>query len=273
MILINGKPDNRINVQDRGLQYGDGVFETIAFRNDIAEFLSAHLHRLTLGCERLKIQLDASALQQELNDLIAELSTDQVIKIIITRGEGGRGYRITADMQATRILSTHPMPVYPESNQQIGIQLFVCSHRLSINPALAGIKHMNRLEQVLARSEWQDEQFAEGLMFDTEGRLVEGTMSNVFLVDNGVLKTPKLDNAGICGIMREKIINLAVSLGIQCDMVDITQNDLLKADEMFVCNSLIGIWPVRMIPALQKTFTERQVTDVLLSALKGMDRK
>ncbi len=272
MILINGEPDNRINVQDRGVQYGDGVFESIAFRNGTAEFLQAHLQRLMLGCERLKIQLDLPTLQRELDNLLAELQADQVIKIIITRGEGGRGYRFAPEMHATRILSTHPMPVYPESYDQHGIELFVCSYRLSINPALAGIKHLNRLEQVLARSEWQDEQFAEGLMFDTQGRLIEGTMSNVFIVNNGALKTPKLDNAGICGIMREKIINLAGDLGIRCDIVEISQNDLLNADEMFVCNSLIGIWPVRAIPALQKTFSRRQLSDALLLAQKNMNR-
>lgn len=272
MILINGKPDNRINVQDRGVQYGDGVFETIAFRNGSAEFLQAHLQRLTEGCERLKIQLDLAALRQELAQLLSELTADQVIKIIITRGEGGRGYRFAPDMQATRILSTHAMPVYPESYYQHGIELFVCSYRLSLNPTLAGIKHLNRLEQVLARSEWQDAQFAEGLMFDTHGRLIEGTMSNVFLVDNGVLKTPKLDNAGICGIMREKIIHLADDLGIHCDIVEISQNDLLNADELFVCNSLIGIWPVRAIPALQKTFSRRQLSDAVLLAHKSMNR-
>ncbi|MCX4188651.1 aminodeoxychorismate lyase [Methylophaga sp. OBS4] len=247
MILINGQPENRINVSDRGLQYGDGLFETIAYRNGELELIEAHLQRLMLGCQRLNIPFtELDLLKAELVMLCAQTAEDSVIKIMLTRGEGGRGYFAAADIKPTRIVAAYPLPVYPQANQS-GITVCICKHRLGINPTLAGIKHMNRLEQVLARSEWQDDTATEGLMLDINDKLIEGTMSNLFLVKQGRLFTPELHNCGIEGVMRARVIKIAQTLNISVYQQTLILNDLQQADEVFLTNSLIGIWPVTKV--------------------------
>lgn len=246
MILVDGKPDNRISVSDRGLQYGDGVFETVAYRNGNAEFLEAHLSRLSLGCQRLNIPFQQQIqLQQELTVVFKELAdTDAVIKIIISRGSGGRAYLADASIKPTRIISTHPLPSYPENHQQTGITAIFCQQRLSENTSLAGIKHLNRLEQVLARNEWHDPAIAEGIMLDQHDHIIEGTMSNLFIVKAGQLVTAELSKSGVAGIIRAQIMELANANNIDCKESMLTKSALSNADEVFVCNSIIGLWPV-----------------------------
>lgn len=271
MILINGQPENRINVADRGLQYGDGLFETIAYRNGRLEFLSDHLSRLKEGCNRLNIAF--SSVQQqfllsEIDTVCQQLNGDAVIKLMVTRGTGGRGYRYQAEMPTTRIISSHAMPVYPDANVS-GITVRICQQRLAINPSLAGIKHLNRLEQILARNEWQDNMIAEGLMLDYQERLIEGTMSNVFLVQNKELFTAELSSSGIAGIMRKQLISIADDLNIPLHITTLTIDDLKSAEEIFVCNSLIGIWPVIRISDLNVDFSHGPLTQTLQNALNS----
>ena len=246
MILVNGQPESRIDISDRGLQYGDGLFETIAYRNGIAEFQDPHLARLALGCERLSIPFHQfEELGRELTSVCQYLATnDAVIKIIVTRGSGGRGYLADSTIEPTRIISTSPFPIHPEDFKTTGVALRCCQQILSENSSLAGIKHLNRLEQVLARNEWNDPSIAEGLMFDSHGNLIEGTMSNVFFVKSGSLFTPDLTNAGISGIVRAEIIRLAQEDGLTVEETIINKSELAEADEIFICNSVIGIWPV-----------------------------
>lgn len=273
MILINGHPENRIDIADRGLQYGDGLFETIAYRNGQLEYFSQHISRLLEGCKRLKIAFPDTlqqALKTDIDIICHQLTHDAVIKIIITRGSGGRGYRYQSTMQTTRIVSTHAMPVYPAINNS-GISVRICQQRLSINPSLAGIKHLNRLEQVLARNEWQDEQIAEGLMFDYQDHLIEGTMSNVFLVQNNELWTAELSNAGIAGIMRQTLIEIAGRLELPLHTTSLILDNLKQADEVFICNSLIGIWPVTHITDLDLDLCYGPVTQKLQNALNSLN--
>ncbi len=272
MILINGQPDNRIPVTDRGLQYGDGLFETLAFRQGKLEFLNAHLQRLMRGCERLSIAFsDRDKLEVELATLCAQTAEDSVIKIMITRGSGGRGYKAPVEAEPLRIISSHPMPNYPESCEQ-GITVRLCEHRLGINPALAGIKHLNRLEQVLARSEWDDDNIREGLMLDINDKLVEGTMSNLFLIQNGRLITPAIDENGIVGIMRAEVIKLARSLDIPVTEKALTLTDLQQADEVFLTNSIIEIWPVTRLLNPEQQWSHGMLTHRLQSELKQAQR-
>jgi len=272
MILINGRAENRIEITDRGLQYGDGLFETLPYRNGYLEYLDAHLKRLTLGCERLSIPF------QHLDLLITELETfchtlidDFVIKIIITRGSGGRGY-FANNIEPTRIISSHPFPTYPDTYSQLGVSVRLCKHKLSENPILAGIKHLNRLDQVIARNEWDDTTIAEGLMFDQQNNLIEATMSNIFIVKSGQLLTPLLTTSGIVGVMRAEIIRLAIEHDIPVKEVVLTQKDLLNADEVFVCNSVNGLWPVNFITDTQHTYPVGSVTklcqDLIMQAQK-----
>ena len=273
MILVNGQPENRLNVLDRGLQYGDGLFETMAFRHGQIEFLTAHLLRLSRGCDRLKIstQYLDGLLKTEIEQVCDDLVDDAVIKIIITRGQGGRGYRIQADNPASRIISTHVMPNYPQKYQQ-GIRVRLCQQTLSENTTLAGIKHLNRLEQVLARSEWDDDEISEGLMFNTQQQLIEGTMSNVFIVKDGQLLTPELKLSGVAGIMREQIMNCAQQAGIAVVETVLTEIDLKNADEIFLSNSIIDIWPIIEIDGFS-SYTHGDITKQIQNLVTNLIRQ
>ena len=252
MILVNGKHGDLLSVTDRGLAYGDGLFETIAVHGGKPQLLDLHWQRLAQGCDRLRIPMpDLSCLQQDLDILLADAATSNasgcVIKVIITRGSGGRGYRIPDEIEVTRIAMRMDWP-YGDDTQADGIQCIVCNTRLSPQPALAGVKHLNRLEQVLARSEWTDDKIAEGLMLCNRGNIIEGTMSNVFFVNrDSVLMTPDLSACGIAGVKRENVLRLAKEAGMQVVISDIDQSRLAEFDEVFVTNSLIGIWPVTAI--------------------------
>ena len=243
-VLVNGKPNDRVPTSDRGLLYGDGVFETIAVRKGQLHFWSEHLRRLQSGCERLGIEsVDETQLMGECRSLMRP-SQQAVIKVIITRGSGGRGYRLPEQIRPTRIVQLHEWPGYPASCTERGIKTRICRTRLGHNASLAGIKHLNRLEQVLARQEWNDPNIMEGLMLDSGGDLVEGTMSNLFMVKDGVLMTPDLQFCGVAGIMRARVLEMAAASSIEARVQRLDQSALLQADEVFVCNSLMGIWPV-----------------------------
>ncbi len=247
MFLVNGNPENRLEISDRGLQYGDGLFETIAYQHQQPQHLIAHLERLAIGCQRLAIPCPSFDLF--IND-IDQLALDQnpaVVKIIVTRGCGGRGYRQPDSIQPTRIISQHPFPDYPVSYIQQGIAAFFCKTRLSINPLLAGMKHLNRLEQVLARAEWSDSTFQEGIMMDSLDRVIEGTMSNLFFIKQSILYTAPLRDSGVAGIMRALVIQYAQAHQIKIQEVYYDRAQLLAADEIFVTNSIIGIWPVSLL--------------------------
>ena len=242
---VDGLPaDGLSSLKDRGLAYGDGVFETIAVKAGQPLLLDLHLQRLALGCSRLAITADQALIRSELLGY-AHAMGEGVLKLILTRGDSSRGYGASPEAQPRRILQASPMAAYPEANALQGIQLFPCATRLSEQPLLAGLKHLNRLEQVLARSEWQDSAYAEGLMCDTSGRVIEGVFSNLFAVRDGMLFTADLKRCGVAGVMRAALLAEAERKLIPTQVIDISLEHLQKADEVFVCNSVYGIWPVR----------------------------
>jgi len=246
-ILINGQSADSISVLDRGLQYGDGLFETMAVIDGACPFWDAHMQRLQQGCQRLQLPVpDRTLLQAEAQALVQH-EKRAVLKLILSRGEGGRGYRYPDPVQPNRIFMRHPWPDYPQQNEREGVQVRFCNITLARQPALAGLKHLNRLEQVLARNEWQDAQIAEGLMLDENGNVIEGTMSNLFMVQNAILYAPDLSACGVAGIMRQTILELARNAGMTVRLTNITKDHLCEADEIFLTNSLIGIWPVNRI--------------------------
>ncbi len=251
MILINGESKGHIDITDRGFQYGDGLFETLEVIDGHIVFLQRHLERLHSGCLRLHIPFpDVQLIGFEARQLCRSLSAKRaVLKIIVTRGSGGRGYRQPDVIQATRALSLHPYPDYPASYSKQGIVARFCTTRLGLNPALAGIKHLNRLEQVMARSEWTGAAIQEGLMLDINDYVIEGTMTNLFYIKNNSLYTAILSQAGVDGIIRNIIIALSVEQGLPVVEHVFTRDQLLSADEVFVCNSIIGIWPIKQIEA------------------------
>ena len=247
--LVNGLPGSLVSVHDRGLQFGDGVFETLAVQAGAPLYLEAHLRRLEAGCKHLHIACPARALlAQEASRLCADAQSG-VLKIIVTRGSGGRGYQAPDSIPANRILTLHERPVYPPSFYREGIATFVCRRQLGDMPELAGIKHLNRLEQVLLRREVAATPYPEGVVTDQRGNVIEGTMSNLFMLKHGKLLTPDLSRAGIAGVVRGAIIERCEAAGISTGTRDIKLDELYEADEVFYCNSVIGIWPVKSIGA------------------------
>jgi len=250
MMLINGESQSHIPISDRGFQYGDGLFETIEVFNGRLLFIEQHLKRLTVSCEKLRIPPpNPQQLLDEAQSLIQN-SDNAVLKIIITRGSGGRGYKMPDVIQPTRVLSLHPFPEYPLTFQQ-GVRVIFCQQRLGLNPILAGLKHLNRLEQILARAEWHTADIQEGLLLDLNGFCIEGTMSNVFFVKNTILYTPTLHQAGVAGIMRDFVLQTAAALEIKVVQGQFLPEQFYAADELFLSNSVIGIWPIKQ---LEQTF-------------------
>jgi 4-amino-4-deoxychorismate lyase len=243
-ILVDGKPANSIPADDRGLAYGDGLFETIEIAAGQPVLWNRHMRRLMHGCHELGIQYhdDAQLLHECL--ALAEGYERGIIKIILTRGSGGRGYRPDASCKARRIVSFHAWPDYAASHTNKGIRLFRCKTPVTVNYKLAGLKTLCRLEQVMAQREWSEETFAEGLMLAPGERVIEGTRSNVFAVKDQVLLTPALKSAGINGIMRDVIIEMAKHAGLAVQELDLAHDTFRSADEIFVCNSIIRVWPV-----------------------------
>lgn len=250
MILVNGIQQEMISVFDRGLSYGDGLFETIAVVNGEPLLWPLHMQRLESGCRRLGIvfpgeEVFTTDLAQLPGSVIA--AEKYVVKIILTRGAGERGYLFAPDATPNRIVIQSGWPGFPDSPAASGVKVRICGLRLARQPELAGLKHLNRLEQVVARSEWNDAGIAEGLMLDQDGRLIEATMSNVFVVDDGELLTPKLDQCGVKGVQRENIIGMAEDLGIAFRECIIEPSILKRVTEIFLTNSIIGVWPVTLV--------------------------
>jgi 4-amino-4-deoxychorismate lyase len=246
-VRVNGRPQDSVSTLERGLLYGDGLFETIAVRDGRAQRWERHMERLRSGCERLGIVPVAPALlEREVQSLCSGVP-QAVLKIIISRGCGGRGYRPAVAGAPTRIIQLHPWPDDPPHLARDGVAVRCCRLRLGQNPALAGIKHLNRLEQVLARAEWDDAGIPEGLLLDRQDRLIEGTMSNVFLVLGGRLVTPDLSQCGVAGVMRAELLGLAADTGIHTEVRAVPVAELFDAEEAFLCNSIIGIWPVSSV--------------------------
>jgi len=249
MFLLNGQSADNIDPLDRGLHYGDGLFETIAVVNGKPLCWDKHLERLLFGCERLKINFnDVDALESEVSSLCKNVDR-AVLKITITSGVGGRGYqRPEKGTTPTRLLAIHPWPDYPDGYSTQGIQVHLCSTRLGINRGLAGIKHLNRLEQVLARNEWDDTNTMEGLMLDNNDNVIAGTMSNLFVVfPDKKLITSDLSLCGIQGIVRQYILDHCADITYASEVKNLSMDDIYSASEIFFCNSVAGIMPVSQL--------------------------
>lgn len=240
---INGRPSRSVSVTDRGFSYADGLFETIAIRQGRLRFLDRHLDRLAGGCRRLSIPLpDRSTLVKALAPA-AQPVAHGVLKLIVSRGPGRRGYAPPVDPAPTLAFNVAAHP--PAASGPIEVRW--CETMGAISPALAGLKTLGRLEQVLARAEWSDPGVAEGLMCTPDGRLIGGTASNVFLVRDGTLLTPAVKDAGIAGVMRGVVLELADGAGIPWRETDLERASAIQASEIFMTNALTGLRPVRKL--------------------------
>ncbi len=238
----------RVSLFDRGFQYGDGLFETLAVVAGRPLFWEAHFARLQRSARLLGLPMAAEALwRQEAEAAIDPAVPRQVLKLMLSRGVGSRGYGPSGQETATRVVYTSPWPGYLESHWRRGIVARHCRTPLLGGAAFATLKTLNRLNQVLARQELTGSGADEGLMTDTGGHLREGTFTNLFWVRAGQVETPRLDFAGIPGIMRGEIIAWLRQRGQRVVEVDATAAVLDEASECFVSNSLIGIWPVRAV--------------------------
>ena len=246
-IMVNGELLPDISVMDRGFQYGDGLFETMLVINNEIPFWERHCQRLAKGCERLSIAFpDLCQVRADIDKLIKDVDKG-VVKLIVSRGITGRGYAISEAVTPQAVLILINFPDYPETFWQEGVVTRICDLRLSHQPLLAGIKHLNRLEQVMARNEWNSSDIIEGIVCDQNNNVIEGIMSNIFIVNNNKVLTPQLDQCGVEGVMRNRVLELLNKENINGEITEVNQEQLFSADEVFLTNSIIGIWPVRKI--------------------------
>jgi 4-amino-4-deoxychorismate lyase len=243
---VDGLEAASVKVLDRGLHYGDGLFETIACPHARPRLLELHLERLLAGCERLGIRgVSRPQLEAEIERAAA---VPGLLKLILTRGSAtARGYAPHGDETATRVLLRYPWPADDLDAGRDGVSVRIAALRLGENPALAGLKHLNRLEQVLARAEPHSESTSEALLFSSSGALISGTMTNVFLVEKGVLSTPRVDLCGVAGVMRRIVLREAARARLASGEALLAREHLERAEEVFLTNARIGIWPVRAI--------------------------
>jgi 4-amino-4-deoxychorismate lyase len=271
--LVNGIAAGDVSVLDRGLHFGDGVFETIACLHRRARFLALHLERLTQGCRALGFLPPAPALLRQEVEQLAGSQERSIVKLIVTRGPATvRGYAVSGSERATRVAIRYSWPVEDPVPWQQGVGVRMAAVRLGENPAIAGLKHCNRLEQILARSEPDAAAAAESLMLSRSGKLVSGTMTNVFLVDGPPdaprLRTPAIDSCGVAGVMRRVVLREASSAGVAAQECALWPADLAAASEIFLSNARIGIWPVCRLG--QRTLTPGPLTRRLQARLQPL---
>lgn len=275
--LLNGIATDYLNINDRAIQYGDGVFETILCHSNKLYYWEQHFQRLQLSAEKLNIPCPDEQLL--LDDIIKLLSnadnTEEnayTIKIILTRGVSDRGYKYPKHLNPNRIVSYSSIDSgYSSvlSNNLLSGELYLCEQQVSINENLAGLKHLNRLENVLARNEWNDaakgDKIVDGVMLNANQNVIEGTMSNIFAVKNQQLFTPCLMLSGVNGIMRNVVMGLAAENNIVTTNVNLTLNELLSMDEIFICNSLIGMKAVTKF--LNTSYSDSPTSQVIFKAM------
>jgi len=270
IVLVNGQPAGEVSAFDRALHYGDGVFETIACVNGRPRFLPLHLERLEFGCERLGIQPPGQEeITAEITGLVSGVER-AIVKLLVTGGEAvARGYARSGHERATRITIRYPWPHDEPAQLHDGVMARTLSLRLGENPRLAGLKHCNRLEQVLARTELaNDPRLSEGILFSSSGNLVSGTMSNVFLVRESSLLTPRIDQCGVAGVMRRVVLREARRAGLPTRECELRAENLQAADEVFLTNARVGIWPVRSLD--ERILTPGPVTRHLQAVLQPL---
>jgi 4-amino-4-deoxychorismate lyase len=238
-IFHGGERIDAVAPDDRGLAYGDGLFETMRAHRGGVPWWDAHWSRLQRGAERLQLRLpDAQQVREEAAALLADdpVGGDGVLKLLVTRGSGGRGYAASTGMEPTWLLARHALPPAAPAD---GLRVRWCETRLASQPLLAGIKHCNRLEQVLARAECVEAGVDEGLMRDDDGHVVAATSANLFVLRDGHWLTPVLDRCGVAGVCRAQLLAPLQAREARLDVAAVE-----TADAVFLCNAVRGILPL-----------------------------
>ena len=242
-LLVDGEITTQVSALDRGFGYGDGLFESIRLVDGRAPLWPRHMQRLADGCARLRIlPPDPQQLWSEAQQ-VSEGIAQAVVRITVTRGIGERGYALPATPQPCRVVAAFAAPSPGNDVFRHGLHMRVCDLRLAEQPLLAGIKHLNRLEQVLARAEWSDPAIAEGLLLDGHDRVISATMANLFAVIEDVLLTPPLERCGVAGVARAEVLANCP----QARVVELSLQALSTASEIFLSSSVRGILPVKSV--------------------------
>lgn len=244
-VWVNGHPCAEVSVDDRGLCYGDGLFETMRIVAGHIPLWSWHRKRLLRGLDRIALPMDVAQLDEQVFHHAA-LAEDAVMRLMVTRGMGQRGYWPSETPQPTLITALHPYTPMPREWRSEGTCAALLQQRLGSSSLLGGMKHLNRLEQVLLRRELTTlPGCQEALVMDAYDRVIEGVSHNVFLVKNYVLHTPEIQDCGVSGVMRSVLMEMARTVRIPSRVRVLSVDDFLEADEIFFCNSIQGIMPVR----------------------------
>jgi 4-amino-4-deoxychorismate lyase len=249
LIWVNAERCTTLSALDRGLAYGDGLFETCRLQQGELPLWPWHRTRLLNSARALGIELPADTLQASLAAVLKSLPALEVsagtCKIILTRGAGGRGYQLPARASATLVILVYPDQLNPLASASHPARVRVCHMRLGRNRVLAGHKHLNRLENVMARAEWRDAEFDEGLLLDEQSNVIEATAHNLFAFWGGRWHTPSLHAAGVAGVMRQILLERLIADTGQPPVVgQVTLAQLLAADELMLCNSNRGLTEV-----------------------------
>lgn len=260
--LLNGVPAQHWPLDDRGCQYGDGVFRTLRVENGRPRWWPDHLLKLRQDAEHLGISCPADTVWEADAAQLLDRDSEAVLKLVLTRGGGPRGYRPAAGGQSNRMVSLAPLP---EHVRQPTARLRVCQLRLAEQPRLAGVKHLNRLEQVLARMEWDDPDIDEGLLLDATGRIVSAVSANLFIHLDGELLTPRLDRCGVAGVTRDRVSRAAARLGLPVREADLDLDQARAATEIMLTSSLVGVWPVARLE--EQVWSEHTLARRLRAAL------
>ncbi|SGY91678.1 aminodeoxychorismate lyase [Moritella viscosa] len=246
-MIINGSPSQDVAIADRGFNFGDGHFTTIKIAAGQALLLDLHLARLQQACAALVIEFT------QWNELLAVITQQAlvlrggVLKVTITRGEGGRGYSTLGCSRANWFLQHRSIPAQYSDWAREGIELMLCEYQQTVNPALAGLKTLNRLDQVMIKQELDANGMNDGLVCSTDGYVIETSVANVFWVIGGKVYTPSTERSGVEGVMKTHISNLLNKLGFSLKTGDYTISNVLAADEIFITNSVMEVVPVKSI--------------------------
>jgi 4-amino-4-deoxychorismate lyase len=260
LILINGSPEAVVSPLERGLAFGDGVFRTLRMEGGQPVWWAEQFAKLDADCHRLSLSMPERTLWEQDIAWLAVRQPNAVLKLMVTRGPGPRGYRLPDLLLPTRIAIASALPDFFDPVAETGVRLRLCDLRLGHQPALAGVKHLNRLENVLARMEWDDAGIDEGILLDSEGLVISGVMSNVFARRSGVWRTPLLDRCGVAGVTRGRLLH---RLGAEEGRI--TLEELLAADTILLSNSLIRL---RWVSALgERRWSRPPDYDAVLESL------
>jgi 4-amino-4-deoxychorismate lyase len=244
MMLIDGMPGTAVTAVDRGLNYGDGLFETMRLHQGKIPLLARHLARLQADCQRIALPYPGEAcITRDVEALAGGAAVDGIVRVVLTRGDGGRGYAPPPDARGRRIVALHPLAAAGPPSLSVGI----CETRLGRSPALGGMKHLGRLEQVLAAGEVAAAGWDEGLMLDESGQVIEATRHNLFFVRDGQLLTPPLPGCGVAGVMRALVLEALPSAGLAGGEAQLRYHELHEIQEMLLCNAVAGVRPVNRI--------------------------